>query len=150
MNIELKAVKIHKGLSQETTCYTANLYVDGKKAAECSNRGCGGPDEVHWLNDDSRKAVLAHVAATPIKIHYVKDDTHVEMENTLDMFLGHLLSVWEYNDWLKRKLRHNLLFRLENDMEDEWRTVRCPKNQRDAAEKYVRDKYGDRVVELRR
>lgn len=43
--IELRKVKVHAGLSEETVAYTADLYVDGKLFAHASNRGHGGPDE---------------------------------------------------------------------------------------------------------
>ncbi len=48
--IELKSIKHHSGLSQETHAYTATLYVDGKRFATVSNAGHGGPDEVHPIS----------------------------------------------------------------------------------------------------
>lgn len=37
--IELKGIKVHMGLSEETPAYTAKLYVDGKHFADLSNQG---------------------------------------------------------------------------------------------------------------
>ncbi len=45
--IELKSVKVHMGLSEETPAYTAKVYVDGKHFADVSNEGHGGPDMVY-------------------------------------------------------------------------------------------------------
>lgn len=44
MNIQLKNISHQPRLSEETECYTASLYVDGKKIGQVSNRGHGGPD----------------------------------------------------------------------------------------------------------
>ena len=39
MKIEVKAVKVHHDMSEETLCFSGNLYVDGKKICQISNRG---------------------------------------------------------------------------------------------------------------
>jgi hypothetical protein len=38
----LKNLKVCEWASEETTCFTATLYVDGKRVGECSNDGQGG------------------------------------------------------------------------------------------------------------
>lgn len=43
--IELKSIKIHYGLSEETFCFTANLWIDGSKICQVSNHGHGGSDD---------------------------------------------------------------------------------------------------------
>ena len=43
-NLSLKKVKIHFDMSEETTCYSADLYEDGKLMAHVSNEGRGGND----------------------------------------------------------------------------------------------------------
>ena len=45
MNITLKNIKHMPSLSEETECYSADLYLDGKLVAHVSNRGHGGCDE---------------------------------------------------------------------------------------------------------
>jgi hypothetical protein len=45
--IELKNLKHAEFASEETYCYSASLYVDGKKFATVSNDGRGGCDDVH-------------------------------------------------------------------------------------------------------
>lgn len=47
MEIELKNIRVYEGMSEETQCYQASLYVDGKKIGDVSNRGHGGCDEFH-------------------------------------------------------------------------------------------------------
>ena len=45
MKLELKNIKYFASGSQETPCYTATVYVDGKKAIYVSNNGHGGCDK---------------------------------------------------------------------------------------------------------
>jgi hypothetical protein len=42
MKIELKSVKIIDELSEETTCFFADVFINGKKAAYAKNDGHGG------------------------------------------------------------------------------------------------------------
>lgn len=42
MKIELKKLKIAEHMSEETTAFTADIYVDGKKAGYAKNDGHGG------------------------------------------------------------------------------------------------------------
>lgn len=44
MKIELKNLKIAASLSEETTAYTATIYIDGVAAFHASNHGHGAPD----------------------------------------------------------------------------------------------------------
>lgn len=46
MQITLKNVKHYESMSEETNCFEATVYIDGKKAGSVSNRGCGGPNEM--------------------------------------------------------------------------------------------------------
>jgi hypothetical protein len=47
---ELKKVKYMASLSHETHCYSADLYLHGRKVAEVSNAGHGGCDDVYYVN----------------------------------------------------------------------------------------------------
>ncbi len=49
MKIELKSIKTYERLSEETTCFTANLYVDGKLLAHVENSGKGGCTDYHLI-----------------------------------------------------------------------------------------------------
>ena len=44
MNLELKNIKFSEWASEETNCYQASLYCDGKPLAIVSNEGKGGAD----------------------------------------------------------------------------------------------------------
>jgi hypothetical protein len=47
MQITLKNLKISKFMSEETTCFQATIYVDGKKAGMAQNDGHGGSTYCH-------------------------------------------------------------------------------------------------------
>ena len=53
MEITLKNLKVAKFMSQDTLCYQATIYVDGKKAGTVENEGHGGCSNVH-LNPEFR------------------------------------------------------------------------------------------------
>lgn len=47
MKVELKSIKVHKDMSEETTCFSADIFVDGRKAGYCKNNGRGGCTDYH-------------------------------------------------------------------------------------------------------
>jgi hypothetical protein len=57
--IELKAVKALQQASDETLCFEASVYLDGKKVGTVGNRGQGGPNFYHMdRTDEARLADL--------------------------------------------------------------------------------------------
>tara|TARA_R100000231_G_C5302901_1_gene158128 strand:- start:542 stop:1036 length:495 start_codon:yes stop_codon:yes gene_type:complete len=50
MNLEMKAIKFSEWASEETYCYQANVYLDGKPFAMVSNDGHGGCDRDYSHN----------------------------------------------------------------------------------------------------
>lgn len=56
MNIELKKIEISERLSEETTAFYADLYINGKKVGYASNRGHGEP--IDYGTYDSKDADL--------------------------------------------------------------------------------------------
>ncbi|MBK3745800.1 hypothetical protein G3A39_42340 [Paraburkholderia aspalathi] len=65
MQLVLKSIKYMATLSEETHCYTATLWLDGKRVAAVSNHGHGGPDMQHFTDADAEKRIVAHFAAMP-------------------------------------------------------------------------------------
>ena len=91
--IELKSVKHLAANSQETHCFNAVLYVDGRRFATVRNDGWGGPDEVNRVSD--------------------KGETIAELENRI----GETYDTWKgaYNDDNKMTLRI-----VVGDLMNEW------------------------------
>lgn len=104
--IELRKIKVHVGLSQETPAYTAIVHVDGRPFAEVSNSGHGGPDMYHAING-SQKDVWAEVEVLNerIKATYPKVEAcGMELDQSLEMLCHDL--VWEHVD--QRNFRSKL------------------------------------------
>ena len=60
--ITLKKVDVHEGLSEETFCFTADVYVDRKKTFRASNQGFGGPTDFNSVDQEPMKATWDKVA----------------------------------------------------------------------------------------
>ena len=75
--ITLKSVKLFTSGSEETPCYNAKLYVDGKFLTHVDNDGRGGPDRMDWTNSEEIERVEKLVAATFPKSSYTNNgETH--------------------------------------------------------------------------
>ncbi len=103
MKIELKNIKHAAFASQETHCYSANLYVDGKKYAHVSNDGHGGADRVEWFVDANR--------AGQVKDWLYENGNHSEfndgriMREDLEMRCCSLINEWIEDREAKKAMR---------------------------------------------
>ena len=62
--IELKNLKVAECLSEETTAFTATVYVDGKRAFAARNQGHGGENMLDRLPSDKDGSVFKAAIAT--------------------------------------------------------------------------------------
>ena len=67
MKLELKKIKYCKWMSEETHCYSAVVYVDGKATIEVSNEGHGGGDN-QWAIKPFTEQDIEKVELGVIKI----------------------------------------------------------------------------------
>lgn len=113
MNIELKNIKHSPSLSEETNAFTANLYLDGKRAAYVKNDGQGG--STSYLADskevwDLIKQAENYCKSLPDK-HYPKDkysegfSIKMNLENYIDDLLEAHLSKKELEKVEKKVLK---------------------------------------------
>ena len=139
MKIALKNVKIARHMSQETTAFTASLWIDNKRVGDVRNEGCGGPNDV-WIEDrELRELFHAHVTTMP---DMVTDYGTFPMN--VDLFISDLLEKHEHQQWIKRQTRRKIIFRLDGDKANEFRTV----SKSDQAREFIRGKYGSKIVEM--
>ena len=121
MELQLKSIKYTEWMSEETLCFTANLYVDGKVFAEVSNQGHGGSTDFRphpkFKTEGATyfyrklKEVEAHCEAMP----------NLEPCELFDEGLPMGLELWcnmEVESWLarrdlNRKLKSHVLFQME-------------------------------------
>ena len=113
MKLELKNIKHSGWASEETYCYQASLYVDGKPVAFVSNDGHGGSDRrsPHSSFKGDYRAVMAEV-------HEYFTTLPVIPTPLFEQGFTQELESWcfdQVNDWLtarelKRKLKKEFLF----------------------------------------
>ncbi len=103
MKIELKNVKFSDFASEETNCFRADVYVNGKKAGYCKNDGHGGNTYVHVENRNEVEDYCKSLP--PIDFGGLMVDSN--LENLVDML---------FEDWLKEKSKKDLKKKLEKAM----------------------------------
>lgn len=133
MNVELRNVKIHKEMSEETQCFSATMYVDGKKAATVRNSGQGAPNMYYFVNPDIQLKVNQWALAQPMEFDFEK----------LDQICDKLLADTQERKALLRLAKTGIPFRLKTDREYEWRVLKGPVTA--AAYDFITQKYGDNI-----
>jgi len=107
MKIELRNVQYVASMSEETRCFTASIYVDGKRAGEASNRGHGGPTSIHPRELEER--LNAYAATLPPLSYDMGGRTHT-MPQTGEILVDELLSDWLTERDLRTALKRRILF----------------------------------------
>lgn len=71
VKIELKKFTHSERLSEETNCFSADVYINGEKAASAHNRGHGGPTDYHPYKgkEELVKAAEQYFASLPPQTH---------------------------------------------------------------------------------
>jgi hypothetical protein len=141
MKAELKNVKINKQLSEETTCFSATLYVEGKKTAIITNRGCGGEDEIPQIFDNPLFDEFENWVKTQPPLD---SDYGNPLPMDLGLYVGCvLLPEWEKSSQLKKWSKKETIFRIKGDKEDSYRTLKKPYSEEMRA--FIEKKYGNQV-----
>lgn len=142
MKVELRKVSINKRLSQETTCFSADIWIDGKKVGEAANRGHGGPNEIYIKDKAVYDAFNAFcLSQSPHKSQYG------DLDMDMDFYISLLLEKVVERQTLKRR-KGTTFFRLKNEkyQTGEWRTAAAPFSP--AVKDYLVKKYGDNLGEI--
>lgn len=63
--ISLKGVKYFAAGSEETNCFVATVYFDGKKVGSAQNDGHGGATFIHYTTPEVAAEVQAYAASLP-------------------------------------------------------------------------------------
>jgi hypothetical protein len=110
MNITLKNVKFSEFASQETNCFEATVYIDGKRAGTVSNDGQGGCNR---YSPNTLYATLNEYAETlpPIVSRYFdRNNNPMIFEHDADILIGNLFDYWLHSRDLKKSLAKSILF----------------------------------------
>ena len=113
MKIELKALKYSDFASQETHCFQANIYIDGKKRGTADNDGRGGMTTIRpW---GLYEEIKLHTDKIPPQI--VKyGDKEMSLETTPDSYIDELVTLALHEKDLKRAMKTRILFVQENQV----------------------------------
>jgi hypothetical protein len=119
MDIKLKNIKHMPSLSEETECFSATIYIDGVKKGTASNRGHGGPNEIHpyALADEinTYAKTLPHIVSS----FKTEDGAPYTYEQSADSVLSEILQTELENKRFKKLCLKNTLFRIaDQDYEE--------------------------------
>jgi hypothetical protein len=111
MKIELKNIKHSEFASQETNCYQATIYIDGKRVGTVENAGHGGCDNVYPYQ--VAQQINAYAKTLPKTVcSFIDPETGkpAEMEQDHETIFGDILSSWLMSKDLKRLMSKRIVF----------------------------------------
>ena len=122
MNLELKNIKHTAWASEETNCYQASVYLDGKPLAIVGNDGRGGCDRQNahpsFKKENFRKSFFDimteiddYFKGLPKKKY---DDFELDMD--LELWCGEQVTRWMCAKELKRHLKKGSMIKDGKDM----------------------------------
>lgn len=96
MKIELKNFKFYERLSEETFCFTTNIWVNGTKCGSAENRGYGGETDYHHEGTDESKKLMKEAEQYCDKLPPIVWQTStgktLELEMNLTRFIDELVT----------------------------------------------------------
>ena len=93
MKLELKSLKVHKDMSEETNCFSATLFCDGIKTAHVRNDGRGGCNMYDEFDRKKFKEFSDFCEKQPLEFKF-------EME---DQVIENLMNEQEEAKWIARQ-----------------------------------------------
>lgn len=116
VKIELRDISTNERLSEETSCYSATLVVNGKVVGTTGNRGCGGGDEVNlkpgcgWTWPELEAAVKADYPAHDISYMYpgAAAGSHM-MDASLETVCGEIVEKHGFEKKVKRAMKSKIV-----------------------------------------
>lgn len=105
--IELKNLKYSEFASQETYCFEASVYIDGKKAGTVSNQGCGG---CHSYHPNTLYHILAKEAAKLPHHEWRLNEEVLSVAPDADTIISELVTEALTAKDLKSGMRRRILF----------------------------------------
>lgn len=108
---ELKSVKYYAGLSEETNCFTASLWINGKRVATLKNDGQGGETYCRQIFDAEAVHNLEEQIKTLPEVHTMMSGRPFSFKMDFDCFVGDLLTDFLIRKDLKQIMKTKVLFR---------------------------------------
>lgn len=134
--ITLKSLKVNKTLSEETLCYSATVCLDGVPLMDASNRGQGAADDL-WpkqgvpaekigeLRQLAKELFLADPGPfAPEDIQVKGGEIDLSYIDPLEIIIGRIIEQVEVEKQYKRWCKNKIVFQVEGDPVDQWRTIK--------------------------
>ena len=142
LRIDVRNVRVNQALSQETSCFSATLYVDGRRVGTAGNRGEGGCNEYDVARDILEKMEKSAREWCAGNVDWWKP----EYLEALDAMIGELIDRKEEEKFVRRRAGSQTLFRLKGDAKGVWRAVSGPRGPQ--VEAWIRERYGDQIERI--
>jgi hypothetical protein len=126
MKIELKKLKVHRDMSQETECFSADIYIDGKYAAHVQNDGGGGCNMYHFEDRKLEQAFNAFCESLPPLPPDPQYPSLGSLEMDADLYIGGLIQQEETRKQLTRWCKKQTVFRLKGAEKGTWQIIKFP------------------------
>ncbi len=122
MKIELKNVKHSEFASQETDCFEATLYIDGKRSGRVWNDGQGGS---HGYEDwDACKRIDAYAKTLPESdiSEFFSDGEKHTIPQSAETIISELVQKWLQ----KKQCANKVMYRIPSYTykQDEWHSIK--------------------------
>ncbi|MEE9302570.1 MAG: hypothetical protein V3U84_02185 [Thiotrichaceae bacterium] len=109
MKIQLKNIQHAQFASEETNCYDASLYFQGKKVGSVGNDGHGGCDREHRSDKALWADMEAFIGTLPPREGKIGDKTY-SRKQTLESICNDLLTEHLLTKDLKRLLKNRVVY----------------------------------------
>ena len=94
MKLQLKNIKFYENLSEETNCFIADLFINGKKIAYVKNDGRGGSTDYGLYNIESKEILREtelYFNSMPMKRN---EEFNINYQPTLESEIDELFEQW--------------------------------------------------------
>lgn len=111
MKIELKKIEFSERMSEETNCFVADLYINGKKAGYVKNDGHGGCTDYYGI--EKRHSDIIAKAEAYCKTLPDIDYGTFKLKSTLEQVIDKLFEDWavaKERKKLERKMKTGILW----------------------------------------
>jgi hypothetical protein len=145
-SIQLKNVKIAWNMSEETTAFTATLYIDGAAAAYVKNEGTGGDNHPRFMDRNLEKEF--HEFCKSLPPEYLDDDDDEPYPMTYDSFIGNLLTEWISNDDWKKACKKGIVYTKHGEENNGkyWTIAKATYSK--GAASHLRERLGEELKEI--
>jgi hypothetical protein len=91
MKIGLKRISISERMSEETNCFIADLYINGKKVGYCKNDGRGGCTDYHGDSKENNQIIREAEAYCKTLPNVRSEELDFEYSQSLENFIDDLV-----------------------------------------------------------